>query len=277
MIRRRDQGQFDRGPLAVYYTEINATPLLSAGEEKDLAYQIQEGDSSAREHLVRANLRLVVSIARGYVGKGLDLPDLIAEGNLGLLRAVEGFDPTMGTRFSTYAGYWIRQSVKRGLVNMGRTIRVPSYTNELMTKWRYATARLRDELDRPPTPEEVAQRLKLSRRKLQIVKRALQIHNLALQAAGDDDAPSFAEALEDRSTPAPDAEMMQSDQLRQLFALLDQLDERAQKVLRLRFGLDGGEPRTLQEIGTTLELTRERVRQIEGEALRHLRDLMDVE
>src|SRR5262249_34842247 len=146
----------------------------NAEEELELAYRVLDGDAEARDHLVRANLRLVVNIARSYGGKGMDLPDLIAEGNLGLLRAAEGFDPTMGTRFSTYASYWIRQYIKRGLLNTGKTIRLPAYTNDLMNKWRRATAQLQDELGRPPTQEEVAQHLNLSRRKFKIVKKALQ-------------------------------------------------------------------------------------------------------
>jgi RNA polymerase primary sigma factor len=262
-------------PLETYYAEINATPLLSAEEELELAYRVLGGDAEARDHLVRANLRLVVNIARGYGGKGMDLPDLIAEGNLGLLRAAEGFDPTMGTRFSTYASYWIKQSIKRGLINTGKTIRLPAYTNDLMNKWRRATTQLQDELGRPPTQEEVAQHLNLSRRKFKIVKKALQIHGAVPQPASDEDGPGSVERLADGNTPSPEAELLRSDALRQVLALVEQMDERARSVLRLRFGLDGEAPKTLQEIGAALGITRERVRQIERGALAALRELMD--
>ena len=143
------------------FREINETALLTAQEEKDLANQIAAGDVRARDRMVRANLRLVVNIARGYTGKGLGLQDLIEEGNLGLLRAVEGFDPNMGTRFSTYASYWIKQSIKRALINSAKTIRIPAYMVELLSKWRRATIRLTDELKRNPTPEEIARVLGL--------------------------------------------------------------------------------------------------------------------
>ena len=148
-------------PLETYLREINETALLTAEEELSLAEQIGQGDVRARDRMVRANLRLVVNIARGYTGKGLSLPDLIEEGNLGLLRAVEGFDPAVGTRFSTYASYWIKQSIKRALINSAKTIRIPAYMVELLSKWRRANARLTEELGRTPTPEEIARVLGL--------------------------------------------------------------------------------------------------------------------
>src|SRR3982750_3135369 len=148
-------------PLETYLREINETPLLKEDEEKQLAYRVEAGDSAARDHLVRANLRLGVNIARSYPGKGLSLEDLIAEGNLGLLRAVEGFDPSMNTRFSTYASYWIKQSIKRLVINTAKTVRLPAYMVDLLTKWRRATAKLQEELGRAPTEEEVAQDLGL--------------------------------------------------------------------------------------------------------------------
>src|SRR5271163_5174494 len=157
MIRtQRLQNSSVHTPLESYLREINETPLLNADEEKRLAYRIEDGDSEARDRMVRANLRLVVNIARSYTGKGLGLQDLIEEGNLGLLRAVEGFDPGMNTRFSTYASYWIKQSIKRAVINTGKTIRIPAYMNELLVKWRRATLKLQDELGRTPTQEEIA-------------------------------------------------------------------------------------------------------------------------
>src|SRR5262245_5217610 len=142
-----------RPPLTAYFHDINQTSLLSAGEERELAWRVDAGDAEARDHMVRANLRLVVSIAVRYAGRGLPLEDLIAEGNLGLLRAVEGFDPSLGLRFSTYASYWIKQSIKRAVINTGKTVRIPAYMNELMIKWRRATAKLQEELGRTPTQE----------------------------------------------------------------------------------------------------------------------------
>src|SRR5215467_13231823 len=179
---RRLRNDMVQSPLETYLREINETPLLSAEEEKELAQRIEEGDSEARDHMVRANLRLVVNIARSYMGKGLGLQDLIAEGNLGLLRAVEGFDPSMNTRFSTYASYWIKQSIKRAVINTGKTIRIPAYMNELLVKWRRATSRLQDELGRLPTQEEIAQSLNLPRKKLNIIKKAIRIYNATPQS-----------------------------------------------------------------------------------------------
>lgn len=259
-------------PLESYLREINETPLLKAEEEKDLAYRIENGDSAARDRMVRANLRLVVNIARGYTGKGLGLQDLIAEGNLGLLRAVEAFDPAMNTRFSTYASFWIKQSIKRAIVNMGKTIRLPAYTVQLLSDWRRASNQLQEELGRPPTQEEVAGRLKLSKKKLNIIKKAMRIHNAAPHSDQAEQGRTFDELLTDARHKAPDAEMIEHDELRQVLHLLDLMEPREATVLRLRFGLDDEEPKTLKEIGERLGLTRERVRQIEREALGKLRN-----
>src|SRR5213596_211586 len=178
MLRtRRLPSEAVQSPLETYLREINETPLLNAEEEKQLAYRIEDGDSEARDRMVRANLRLVVNIARSYTGKGLGLQDLIEEGNLGLLRAVQGFDPTMNTRFSTYASYWIKQSIKRALVNTAKTIRIPAYMVELLAKWRRASARLTEELGRTRTPEEIARVLGLQKKKLPIIKKAIKIYN----------------------------------------------------------------------------------------------------
>ena len=271
---RKYRSDVVQSPLETYLREINGTALLSADQEKELARAIAVGDTEARDRMVRANLRLVVNIARGYTGKGLALQDLIEEGNLGLLRAVEGFDPVMGTRFSTYASYWIKQSIKRALVNTAKTIRIPAYMVELLSKWRRATNKLNDELGRPPTHEEVAKLLGLPKKKLNIIKKAIRVYNAAPQSDQGDQGWSIDEMLMDNRAKTPDTEMVESDDLKHVIVLLEKMDKREASVLRMRFGLDDEEPKTLKEIGECLGLTRERVRQIESEALQKLNESM---
>jgi len=271
---RRRQSTAVQSPLETYLREINETALLSAKDERELAVAIGEGDTEARDRMVRANLRLVVNIARGYTGKGLGLQDLIEEGNLGLLRAVEGFDPAVGTRFSTYASYWIKQSIKRALINTAKTIRIPAYMVELLSKWRRASTRLAEELGRTPTPEEVARVLGLPRKKLPIIKKAIRIYNLTPQTDQAEAGWSLGEMIMDERARTPEDVLVEHDNLEHVMRQLQIMDEREATVLRLRFGLDDHEPRTLKEIGETLGLTRERVRQIETEALAKLAETL---
>lgn len=268
--RRRATTSAVQSPLETYLREINETSLLTAADEKELAMAIGEGDMAARDRMVRANLRLVVNIARGYTGKGLTLQDLIEEGNLGLLRAVEGFDPAMGTRFSTYASYWIKQSIKRALINSAKTIRIPAYMVELLSKWRRATIRLTEELGRGPTPEEIARVLGLPRKKLSIIKKAIHIYNQTPQTDQAENGWSLGEMVTDDRQKPPEVEMVESDDMTHVLRMLETMETREATILRMRFGLDDNTPKTLKEIGEILNLTRERVRQIETEALAKL-------
>jgi len=256
--------------LESYLREINETPLLSAEDERLLSRRIAACDAEARDRMVRANLRLVVSMARQYAGNGLGLQDLIAEGNLGLLRAVESFDASRNTRFSTYASYWIKQSIRRAIINTAKTIRIPAYVNDLLNKWRRAAVKLQVELDQIPTDEEIARSLKFSKRQLAIIRKAIRIHNAMPQANDDDSGRSIIETIVDESSQTPETKSVEQEDLHQVMSLLEQVGPRESAVLRLRFGLDGEGPKTLREIGDLLGLTRERVRQIEQQALSKL-------
>ncbi len=270
--RPRESDSSVQTPLETYLREINETKLLSADDEKELAGLIADGDVRARDRMVRANLRLVVNIARGYTGKGLGLQDLIEEGNLGLLRAVEGFDPNMGTRFSTYASYWIKQSIKRALINCAKTIRIPAYMVELLSKWRRASTRLAEELGRTPTPEEIARVLGLPKKKLPIIKKAIRIYNATPQTDQAEAGWSLGEMVMDERLKSAEDELLEHDVLGHVMEMIETMDQREATVLRMRFGLENTEAHTLKEIGEQLGLTRERVRQIETEALQKLGD-----
>ncbi len=268
-VRRTDRRELSpSAPLQIYLQDINDTPLLSAEEERELAERVAAGDPYAREHMVKANLRLVVNIARGYLGKGLSLEDLIEEGNLGLMRAVEGYDGLMDTRFSTYASYWIKQSIRRAVMNNGKPIRLPAYMVSLLSKWKRAQAVLADRLGRQPTIDEVGKALRLSKRKIGIVAKAIKVNNLSPHAEAPlDEAPVLDDVLTDDRCKAPEIQLIESDDLDRVFEYLAELDDREATVIRMRFGLDSYDPMTLREVGENLGLTRERVRQLEGQAL----------
>ena len=275
--RRSRRDSDPNSPLYLYLQDINLTPLLSADQEKELAARVAEGDPEAREHMVKANLRLVVNIARGYMNKGLGLEDLIEEGNLGLMRAVEGFDGGMANRFSTYASYWIKQSIRRAVMNQGKPIRLPAYMVTLLTKWKRVTTALTEKLGRTPTPEEIGRTLRLSKKKIGIVDKAIRVNNLTPHPDTPDEGNLLDEMLtDDRSKSAGDM-LIESDDLERIKEALERLEDRETAVIRMRFGLEGEGPMTLREIGEHLGLTRERVRQVENLALSKLMMALDSE
>ena len=261
--------------LETYLQEINAVPLLTAEEERALGRRIHQGDLEAREHLIRANLRLVVSIAKIYGDRGLVLQDLIAEGNIGLMKAAEKFDPNAGCRFSTYGTWWIKQSIRRALTNTVKSVRVPGYMAEMISKWRTVSQELAYRLGRIPTVEEVAKELGIPRESWPLLKRTIETSASGSQISLDV-ISATQDTVEDENTVGPDEQIVQSDLLLKLDELLGVIDEREATILRLRYGLDGGQgdPMTLKEIGKIVGLTRERVRQIEQEALRKLYGVM---
>ena len=261
--------------LQLYLKQINESPLLTAVQEKDLARRIiQHNDPEAREIMVRSNLRLVVNLAKHYINRGLSLPDLIEEGNIGLRKAVEGFDPNEGTRFSTYASWWIKQAIKRALINSVQPIHIPAYMVEMMAKMKHAMRELEDVYGRLPSIDELSLHMKMSPKKLKIIRKAIRAVNTPTQSGSADGELTINDLVADMNTPTPDEAVLEGDNIRHLLDLLDSIDEREATILRLRYGLDGEDPMTLKQIGERIGLTRERVRQIEHEALSKLRDSM---
>jgi RNA polymerase primary sigma factor len=256
--------------LDVYLREIRETSLLSAEEESTLAEAIARGDSDARTRMIRANLRLVVKIARDYVGRGLVLDDLIGEGNLGLIRAAEEFDPAFGTRFSTYASYWIKQAIRHALTNTTATIRLPAHMVGIMTKWRRAERALARELGQAPTEDQVTVQLGLTEAQIELVRRARCASKLQFESGPGSDGGSWSpdESADEREAPVLTVDA--ADERTHLLRRLDRLTGRERMIVNLRYGLEGNEPMTLKDIGELMGFTREWVRKIELRALQKM-------
>ena len=258
-------------PVRMYLKEIGKVPLLSAEEEIELAKRMENGDEAAKKRLAEANLRLVVSIAKRYVGRGMLFLDLIQEGNLGLIKAVEKFDYRKGYKFSTYATWWICQAITRAIADQARTIRIPVHMVETINKLIRVSRQLLQELGREPTPEEIAKEMDMSVERVREILKISQEPVSLETPIGEEEDSHLGDFIQDQNVPVP-AEAAASNLLRdQLNEVLDTLTEREQKVLRLRFGMDDGRARTLEEVGKEFQVTRERIRQIEAKALRRLR------
>jgi RNA polymerase primary sigma factor len=259
------------GGIKIYLREIGKTDLLTPDQEVELAERIKRGDPEARSHMIRANLRLVVKIAQDYANYGLPLLDLISEGNIGLMKAVERFDPNKGGKLSTYAAWWIKQSIKRALANQSKTIRLPVHMVDKISKMRRVAMAMSEELGREPTDDELSEEIGIDRAKLSQLKVA-SMRPASLDAPiSDDDSTEFGEIVGDENAQTPFELLSHKNMHGQLDGLLTVLDERERKIIDARFGLAGQKPRTLEEVGQEFGVTRERIRQLQNIALRKLR------
>ena len=274
--RERERSSYD-GDTAIklYLREIGQVKLLTPQEEILLAARIKRGDKKAREQMIKANLRLVVKIARDYEGIGLPLLDLISEGNIGLMKAVERFDPAKGGKLSTYGSWWIKQSIKRALANQSKTIRLPVHLVDKISKMRRTAMRLQEEFGREPTDEELGEELNITASRVAQMRMAA-IRPASLDAPiGDEDSNNFAEVVQDESAETPYQQLEGKTVTRMLQEMVTTLDEREATILRSRFALDGGTEKTLEEVGNKFGVTRERVRQIQNIALKKLRKMIE--
>jgi RNA polymerase primary sigma factor len=269
--RARLPGDYSDTGIRIYLRQIGQVPLLTPQEEIDLAARIKQGDREARSLMIKANLRLVVKIARDYMNLGLPVLDLVSEGNIGLMKAVERFNPAKGGKLSTYSAWWIKQSIKRALANQSKTIRLPAHLLDKISKMRRISLQMSDELGREPTDEELAEEIGISTRKVSRLKDA-SVRPSSLNAPiGDGDSTEFGEIVGDESAQTP-FELLSDKNLRgQLSDLLKVLGERERKIIFQRFGLDGGNPKTLEEVGKKFGVTRERIRQLQNLALAKMR------
>ena len=260
--------------IQMYVREISLVALLTPLEERQLGWLIiNDNDAAAKDRMITSNLRLVIAIAKGYMNRGIALPDLIEEGNVGLIRAVEGFDPAQGARFSTYASWWIKQSIKRTLLNASQPIHIPAYMIELIGRCKAASKMLEEKLNHPPSMTELAREMQVPLRKLLIIRRALRAYSTPNQVVSnnpDSDIADLADVFEDTTSKNPTKVVEENEILKVIVGLLDTIDVREAEVLRMRFGLNGTEPLTLNEVGLKVGLTRERVRQIEVQTLERL-------
>lgn len=264
-IRDEDIDSSQLSGMDIYISDIHDTKLLSAEEEHDLARRISEGDEEARNLLVEANLRLVVNIARSFIGRGWTIDDLIEEGNIGLIRAADNYKLSEGTRFSTYASYWIQQAIKRAIINHSKLIRLPAYMVEIISKWRRATVLLEEELHRPPYSEEIARRIGLPKKQMALTLKALCAYRVANVPEGND-GQGLDHTIMDLAPP-PDEILMERNLVEKVHEVLGELTEREANVLKLRFGIEEECAFTLTQVGARMKLTRERVRQISMEVL----------
>jgi RNA polymerase primary sigma factor len=274
-LRREVERMDSESAIKLYLREIGQVKLLTPQEEIELAARIKKGDKKAREHMIKANLRLVVKIARDYDGLGLPLLDLISEGNIGLMKAVERFDPKKGGKLSTYGSWWIKQSIKRALANQSKTIRLPVHLVDKISKMRRTAMKLQEELGREPTDEELAAELGTTASRVSQMRIAA-IRPASLDApVGDDDSNNFSEMVEDERAINPYEELEDKTVVNMLQDMVKHLDDREATILRFRFGLEGGAEKTLEEVGEKFGVTRERVRQIQNLALRKLRKMIE--